>query len=335
MYLSSVFIFSLPFLPFSGFFDSKSGESVSKANEVKKELSAPERSSNKFISAGTQIGLWVWQPKYIQDPVERSSMLEFCESHGIGSLFIQVHFDKSDEGDYVLADRLEWAELLLEANSLGVRVEALDGSGEMAFNENRADTISRLQALLDYNLAQPNNARFSGIHYDIEPYTTYRWMSGDHKTVAVELLGVLSELRGIVNQRDSSLTFANDIPFWYDGDERFLVEFNGYTKYLNEHIQDISDYVGIMSYRTVMTGENSVTEISTGELAYGAKIGRPVYLGIETVELQDTPNITFFGRSAADVTSAVRELSEVHKSSPSFGGVFIHEYQTLRQIWQK
>ena len=116
-----------------------------------------------------------------------------------------------------------------------------------------------------------------------------------------------------IAEADSSLTFANDIPFWYDGNEKFIVEFNGAEKYLNEHIQDISDFIGIMSYRTKMTGANSVMDITRSELAYGAKIGRPVYLGIETVELPNTPGITFYGKSEVDVASAIRELVQALK----------------------
>ena len=285
-----------------------------------------------LIAPGTNIGMWIWQREYVTDPWERILMLDFCRSHGIGSIFVQVHFDRTEQGDYVLADRSAWNELLLMASALGIRVEALDGAGSMAFAVNHDDTIARLKAVLDFNVSQPARARFSGIHYDIEPYTTDRWRSGEHREIAVELLEILSELRRIVSETDPSLTFANDIPFWYDGDEQFIIEFNGSKKYLNEHIQDISDFIGIMSYRTKMTGENSTSEITSGELTYGAKIGRPVYLSIETVELPDTPQITFYGQSAVDVASAIRELSDALKYDSSFGGVFIHEYQTLRLI---
>ena len=286
-----------------------------------------------MIAPGTDIGMWVWQQKYIEDTWERVLLLDFCRAHGIKRVFIQVHFDrKTPEGNYVLANQQAWHELLLAANALGIKVEALDGDGSMAFAANRADTIARLRAVLDFHVAQPIDARFSGIHYDIEPYSTLRWQSGEHQEIALELLDTLSELRKIVSEADPALTFANDIPFWYDGAEEYFVEFNGVEKYLNQHIQDLSDFIGIMSYRTKMTGENSTSEITSGELAYGAEIGRPVYLSIETVELPNTPQITFYGQNAVDVATAVRELSKALKYDSSFGGVFLHEYETLRLI---
>lgn len=334
-FLFSLVIFLLPSLVFSSFFSKKPNEREGSdtdtiAIEKNNVTIVPD-----LIAPGTRIGMWVWQRQYITDPWERVLMLDFCRSHGIECIFVQVHFDKTENGDYVLADRDDWVELITAANALGIRVEALDGGGEMAFADNLDDTVARLKAVLDFHVAQTTEAKFSGIHYDIEPYTTDRWTSGEHKEISVELLKVLTKLRSMVSQADSSLTFSNDIPFWYDGNEDFLVEYNGKKKYLNEHIQDISDFIGIMSYRTKMTGENSISDITSGELAYGAKIGRPVYLSIETVELPETPQITFYGKTAVDVASAIRELSEALRHDSSFGGVFIHEYNSLRLLGEQ
>ena len=259
-------------------------------------------------------------------------MLDFCLSHGISHVFMQVHYEKVGEGQYRLADQQAWADLLAEAGAIGVKVEALDGEGSMAFSENHGNALARLQAVLDFHLSQPFNARFSGIHYDIEPYGTTRWKSGDHKAISRELLDILAQMRAATAKADPGLTFANDIPFWYDGNEDYMIEFNGERKYLNEHIQDISDYIGIMSYRTKVEGSNSIIDITLGELAYGVKIGRPVFLSIETVELNDTPQITFFGKSEVEVASAIRKLAKELKHYPSFGGIFIHEYETLKLI---
>lgn len=286
---------------------------------------------NKF-APGFTVGMWVWHKDYVIDDLERIEMLDFCHSHGIRRIFIQVHLEQVHDGRYALTNPLDWEELLLMANDLGIYVEALDGSNDMAFEANRPNTLARLKAVLDFNESQPLNARFSGIHYDIEPYTSSAWENNDNQSLAVELLDTLAELKTRINEADPSLTFANDIPFWYDSKKDHLIDYNGNKKYLNEHIQDISDYVGIMSYRRRMVGTNSTTEISQGELDYGIEIGRPVYLSIETVELTDTPQITFYGRNAVEIASAARELTQELKSKPSFGGVFLHEYRTLRKL---
>ena len=334
---SSLVVFSLPFLAFASFFEEKPEEEflkVYRGLSEKSNSASDQKTSPDVIAPGTNTGMWVWKGNYVTDPWERILMLDFCQTYGIKSLFIQVHFDRTDQGDYVFADQEAWAELLSTANELGIRIEALDGDSNMAFTVNHADTIARLKAVLHFNKSQPPNARFSGIHYDIEPYTTPRWSSGEQKDVAVELLELLTKLRKVISKADPSLTLANDIPFWYDGDERFLIKFNGAEKYLNEHIQDISNFIGVMSYRTKMTGDNSTSEIIKGELAYGAKIGRSVYAAIETAELPETPNISFFGGSAEVVVSAIRELCKANKSHPSFEGVYMHDYNSMRLIFK-
>ena len=220
-FLSSIAILSLPFLPFAGFFNSEpaSDDTQISRTSVKKDDFAAEVRSPNLIAPGTNIGMWVWQREYVADPLERLLLLEFCQSHGIRSIFVQVHFDKTKEGNYVLANRQAWSDLLLVANALGIRVEALDGQGTMAFTENHGWPIARLKAVLDFNTSQPAHARFSGIHYDIEPYTTPRWKSGEHREIAVELLELLTKLKKVVSEADESLTFANDIPFWYDSND--------------------------------------------------------------------------------------------------------------------
>ena len=259
-------------------------------------------------------------------------MLDFCYSHGIGTIFVQVQLTTTPEGDYQMANPLEWQELLLVANELGISVEALDGASYMAFELNRTETFDRLQAVLDFNRSQPLDARFSGIHYDIEPYTSSRWLEGDHQGVAIELLDILSDLKAKIYEEDPSLTFANDIPFWYDDGEDYRLEYNGVLKYLNQHIQDISDYVGIMSYRVNADGKNSIVDVGSGEMAYGTGIGKPVYLSIETVELPETPKITFYGKNVADVVSAIRSITGNMKRVESFGGVLLHEYKSILLI---
>lgn len=337
--LLSVVICSLPLLPFSDFLSKKTDKDDQTNNQPdysESQIDAFDMLSARvavpdLIAPGSDIGMWVWHRDYLVDAWERIIMLDFCKSHGITRIFVQVHFDYTDNG-YELANKEAWNELLGIANLLNIKVDALEGASEMGFAVNRSDTLDRLRAVLDFQMAQPKDARFSGIHYDIEPYTTDRWKNGEQDEVAFELLETLYEIRKLISATDPSLTLANDIPFWYDGDPQYIVKFNGSEKFLNEHIQDVSDFIGIMSYRTQMTGSNSVSDIASGELAYGAKIGRPVFLSIETVSLPETPQITFFGRSPVEVASAVRELVNARKDDTSFGGVFLHEYKALREI---
>ncbi|MBC2592912.1 hypothetical protein H5P28_01435 [Ruficoccus amylovorans] len=284
-----------------------------------------------LIAPGANLGMWVWRAEPLSDPQEREALIAFCRELGISRIFVQVRFDK-EAGAYQLSNTEDWVALMAMAREAGISVEALDGAGDMGFAANRADTLARLDAVLAFHAAQPDEAGFSGFHYDIEPYVTKRWKTSDKKQVALELLETMRAIDDKVKAVDPELTITHDIPFWYNGREELAVEFGGSTKFLDEHIQDLSDGIGIMSYRTKMTGGNSVVDISSEELDYARQTGGSVYLSLETVTLDETPSITFHGREGSELIAAVRELNAALAGDPAFAGINLHCYRTLRPM---
>ncbi len=271
--------------------------------------------------------MWVWRKEYVADPGEREKLIQFCQKFGITRIFVQVRYHKTSDG-YLFAEAENWNSLLKEANAAGIKVEALDGAGFMGFEEHRSDTINRLNAILVFNQNQPDDAKLSGLHYDIEPYVTERWKEGDRQAIAMELLETMAQIQSTVKASDPSLTVAHDIPFWYSGRDSLKVQFNGKEKFLDEHVQDLSDFIGIMSYRTHMTGSNSVSAISQDEVDYAGQNGGKVYLSLESVPLAETPSITFYNQAPEKLALAIKELSDHMSSEPGFGGIFIHCYRT-------
>lgn len=195
-----------------------------------------------------------------------------------------------------------------------------------------------LDALIDLNQSMPEGKRFSGVHYDIEPYTSDRWKAGqtERDAVMAELLGFYVKARQKLNDRGSRMTLSCDIPMWYDNKtakgDHCIVAFNGQTKNLHEHIQDLCDYVGIMSYRQKALGPNSAGEHIANELAYAESIGKKVCAGLETIELKDTPQITFYGKPPEVFWEAVSTLNRHHADRPGYAGVLLHSYRGLRDL---
>ncbi len=293
-----------------------------------------DSASSSLLAPGADIGMWVWREEQVTNPQERQALIAFCQKFGITRIFVQVRFDKDGQG-YRLSTPEAWSALLSAAHKAGVKVEALDGAGEMGFAENLDDTLARLDALLAFQLKQPADARFSGVHYDIEPYVTTRWKQGDKTQVLLELLDTMTEIRASVQAADPSMTIAHDIPFWYSGRSEFLIEYNGTTKGVDEHIQDMSDFMGIMSYRTHMTGHNSTSDIGKEELDYAGRTDKKVYLSIETVPLDETPQITFHDRDPVLLVEAIRELNAHQQGTPGYGGIFLHCYRTARPMLEQ
>lgn len=284
--------------------------------------------------ADKELGMWAWHREDVIDPVRRASLLAFTQNAGIKRVFIQVRMNEKD-GAYTLGDAEGMKTLLAEAAKLGVQVEALDGAKDMAFAENRAVTLAKLDAVLAFHRSLPAGAGFAGIHYDIEPYLSSRWKSGDEQGVMRETLETFVIMRDRVKAADPKLSISHDIPAWYDQKPQLTLEFNGATKNFHQHIQDVSDYIGIMSYRRKATGANSVVAIIADELAYARKIGKRVYPALETVPLKEEPSITFDGREPGEFRAVLTGIQDALRDDPAFGGVLLHQYNAVRALLEK
>lgn len=282
---------------------------------------------------GADLGLWVWHKEEIIESAASARLLDFCQRRGVRRLLVQVVFETDAKGGPRLAHAAAFGDFLARAGAAGIAVEALDGDAEMGYANKRADTLAKLDAVLAFQAAQPAGARFVGVHYDIEPYASARWKAGDTASAIREILETKVAIRAAVRAADPGLTVSYDLPFWYDSNPAAAdIEFDGARKNFHQHIQDLSDYIGIMSYRRAPTGPNSITELCKEELAYARLIGKRVYPSIETMPLDEDAHISFHGRPAAEFLSAARETAAALAGAPEFGGVFIHYYRPLRDL---
>ncbi len=282
-------------------------------------------------------GLWVWRFEWIATPESREELLGFCEKHGYNLVLMQVHLD-DNSGTPVFRDPVAMRKLVIDAAARGIAVEALNGEKSMALEENWPRTLAILDAILTFNETLPDNAKLAGVHYDIEPYLLPEWKEGGEKRLKImeDLLAFYVLAKAKIERQGMAL--ACDIPFWFDekvseGDSCIL-EFNSETKNLHQHIQDLCDYVGIMSYRRHATGNNSVTQHVESELAYAEKIGKLVMTALETVELKDVPQITFYGQPEEDFWNTQAEVIEALKDRPGFGGMLTHCWSGMREMME-
>lgn len=271
-------------------------------------------------------GMWVWVRDNVADDTQRHAMLAFAQSQKITRLLVYIHFEGTHGAETLGSYEKPFQTLLQEATQAHIKVEALEGGPEMGYAANRADTLHKLDVLLAFNKSQPADVRFVGFHYDIEPYLSQRWKGGDIKGAMDESLETFSEIQQRVHATAPSLTIAYDIPPWYGRKPTLRTTFRGAEKSLQEHVQDLSDYVGVMCYRRIVTGPNSVTSLCAPILAYAAKTGKRVYPAMETKELKQTPTITFFGSTPQQFEGALDQIYAANGTSPAFGGILIHQY---------
>jgi hypothetical protein len=282
-------------------------------------------------------GMWIWNADLILNTREQDELLGFCQRQGINWLLVQIHYAPGSETPEVTQPQ-RYVELVAKAADLGIRVEALDGEKSMALAENRPRSLAALQAILDLNQTMPPGKRFVGVHYDILPYLLEGWSAPQRRVVILQdLLNFYAQAGVLVHEFDPDMLLSCDIPFWYDRETSedglpLAVEFAGQTKPAQQHIQDLCDYVGIMSYRREAVGPNSITGLAADELAYAGKIGKVICPAVETAEYQDTPAITFHGQPASLFNQNFSRAWKAIEDEPGFGGMLIHCYPYIRDI---
>jgi hypothetical protein len=90
-----------------------------------------------------------------------------------------------------------------------------------------------------------------------------------------------------------------------------------------------------MSYRRNAIGDDSITAHIKSEIAYAETTGRLVMVGLETTRLPETPNITFYGTSAAEFCEQKAILDQVMSNHPGYAGVMIHSYESYVDLIDK
>ena len=290
-------------------------------------------------SAPTRIfGMWVWQPKYVQDTYEQDELIEFCRQLGINRLLVQVHFDRESlkQGDPKIQKPEALQRFLRKANHAGILVEALDGHQNMGLSQQRANALAKLDAILAFNNSLPISQRFEGIHYDIEPYTLPQWNSTQRSTIMHEYLEFHEAAAAKAHRQSPPLVIGASVPFWYDlkkdSQDQCVLEYRGQVKNFHEHIQDITDYVAIMSYRRWAKGEDSISSHIISEVEYALEIGKLACAGIETIRLDETPEISFFGLPPRQFWRQKKKLESMFAGHGGFGGVVVHDYEGFRQL---
>jgi hypothetical protein len=183
-------------------------------------------------------------------------------------------------------------------NGNGVAVSALDGFKNYALPEWHDGVLRTIENVIRYNQESAPLERFSGIHYDVEPYLI-KGFAGPRRQAFLQ--GYLELLDKIVQKTKPSRThFGVDIPFWYDAADELTgkpipIAFRGVSKSASEHVIDLVDEVAIMDYRTAAYGADGVVAMAQDELAYASKQGKTVFVGLETTELPDEELIEFSG----------------------------------------
>ena len=244
--------------------------------------------------------MWLWETeKIITNPEEQQKLITFCKTQGIKDLFLQIPYEaKKEKGEWeILWDSSKFQPLIAGLHRAKVRVHALDGDPRFALKEWHGRVIAAIQSIIQYNRKVGPQERFDGIRYDNEPYLLPNFAGVQKGDILRQYLSLLKASQSLAKQ--ANLTFGVDIPFWFDGRNKFfepIAEVKG--RPVSELIIDIVDNIGIMDYRTQAYGVDGVIAHAQSELQYAAKREKKVFIGLETVELPDETILEFGSRGS-------------------------------------
>jgi hypothetical protein len=241
--------------------------------------------------------MWVW------DTSDPASVVNLATSRGIGQLYAAVPPNVGTSPQLAQLRRL--VEL---ADAAGLRVDAL--GGDPGWVDNPTWVVnSWLKPALATGL-------FTGVHVDIEPYTTAAWTT-NRKAVVKRYLSTLDSLRTAAG----AAPLEADIPFWYDE-----IAANGST--LDRETMRRTTGVTVMAYRNLAAGVDGSIALSANEVRAGAELGRTVRIGQETNFLGADPTEvkqTFYGQSLTQLETQLAAITTAYAGSPSFAGIAVHD----------
>ncbi|RAV19683.1 cadherin-like beta sandwich domain-containing protein [Paenibacillus contaminans] len=293
--------------------------------------------------------MWLWEAatyNILLNPGSREvldAMAKDTETFGsdpVKVLYFAVgSFDGMDvmeDNPGLLRDFIAWA------HERGYQVYACIAGGTSppymgAYREFHDTAIRHFEQVLNYNISSASEERFDGVNVDIEPY-----ISPDFKDIYPSLqIQYLEMTEKMVERRNATgmnLPYGPAIPKWYDtSDQAKNITYNGQTKWLSEHVQDITDYISIMNYRDTADGSAGIIAGAQGEIEYANKIGKPnsVVIGVETLDIANSgdPETITFREEGRDVMEA--DLDKVYTAfgqDASFGGIAMHHYDSIRAL---
>jgi len=270
------------------------------------------------LSPGTRTSIpvpgravWVWQSRVVTDTAWRAVFLDFARDKKLTAAYIYAY-------DLLPGQETALQEFLTLAN---FQVECLAGDPSWALTENHEDVLSFVRAVVAFAQTLPPGTNLVGVHLDVEPYVLPAWET-DQAAVITQYLEMLDASHQAL--ADSGLRLTVDTPFWFD---TISAEYNGRTRPLNQHVQDIADRVVLMDYRDTAEGDDGIIQHAAVEMAYATQIGRQVVIGVETNDVAPEPEkVTFFEEGQQAMEDALAVVLDTYGENPAFGGIAIHDY---------
>ncbi|WP_344255817.1 hypothetical protein [Terrabacter carboxydivorans] len=243
--------------------------------------------------------MWVWS---WSDP---ASVVQLAQSRGVSTLFVAVPPDLTTSPTLPTV-----RDLVTQARTAGLRVDAL--GGDPGWVDNPAWAVD--------HWVRPTIATglFTGLHVEVEPWTTAAWTTRQSATVSAYLT-LLDRLVSASGGRPVEV----DIPFWFNQVKA------GKRSTLDRETMRRVSAVTIMAYRNTAAGTDGTLAIAAAELTAAAALGKPVRIGQETNYLGPDPTEvkqTFYGQTLSRMSDQLAQVDSGARAYATYAGVAVHDY---------
>ena len=271
-------------------------------------------------------GLWVWTSAgdVVTDSTDRSAFFEFVQSKAITAIYLYCESLLRDNQP-ALTDFI--AEAIGEHQ---LEVHLLMGEHSWVVDPGYGDLPDLVQLATTFTLGLPPDRRPVALHLDVEPHRLNEWDSDQASTIA-RYLAMLEDVQDRLAASGSPLALVVDIPFWYDDDD-LIFNYQGATKRLSEHVQDIADGIVLMDYRDFAVGPDGIIAHAHNEIDYGGNIGKGVVIGVETSCGLEPEKITFCEEGEEAMERELNLTVDHYATAPGFQGIAIHDYSGYRAL---
>jgi hypothetical protein len=242
--------------------------------------------------------MWVWSWS------DAGAVVSLARARGVATLFVGVPPDLTTS-----ASLPKVRDLVSRAKAAGLRVDALGGDPGWVDNPSWA---------VDH-WVRPTIATglFTGLHVDVEPWTTPAWTTRQAATVS-SYLTLLDRLVSAGGGR----SVEADIPFWFGQ----IAAGQGST--LDRETMRRVSAVTIMAYRNTAAGTDGTLAVAAGELAAAAALGKPVRVGQETNYLGSDPTEvkqTFYGQTLTRMHDQLAQVDAGASAYATYAGIAVHD----------
>lgn len=293
-----------------------------------------------MLPATDMRGMWIYKTDAIAVSEEASDRLfEFCTKRHITDLFWQVHFAKLEDGGRVLKNAEPTRAFIQRAHSRSLRVHALFGDPSHALKARHGIVFASADGMMAFNREGPEEARFDGIHSDIEPHGLPQWKKADLKAkcdLLRQFVEVQQQTVARIRAADSRLIYGADIVFWLDktnaeGKPVYPVNFQGVTKDAAKHLLDFVDHVAIMSYRDTAGGKNGIVSLVAKTIEYADTCKAKVFIGAKMADIGPKME-SFYGLTETQMMAALQPVEEAYRSHPGYAGLAFFMYEAFKTM---